>query len=265
MRQALKCRCLICRLERNLILQLGGDGNGKRFRVFASASSLLSRFSTLSDFIAYLHAGRGVSAGDCPADAILAELVRARHRDLSNDTPRDLLLLALVPAVHSTTRQLSSRYPALSRDDIAQHAVAAILQIFDSEELQGRTSHVAFAISRLLKREAFGWAARESRSPCHTASPEIFPETPDIGCGTEPIERVALLRHFLHSCQREGLLTGRDLELLVHWKLEGGPAGEPGACSNALRQRMKRLLNKLRRIARTPRATATMQNTAVPR
>jgi hypothetical protein len=53
-----------------------------------------------------------------------------------------------------------------------------------------------------------------------------------------------------------GLLTGDELELLAQFKLDaardrkvGGPAT---VYSNASRQRRKRLLAKLRRIARTP-------------
>jgi hypothetical protein len=53
------------------------------------------------------------------------------------------------------------------------------------------------------------------------------------------------------------LLTGQDLELLVQFKLDATrdakPGGPPAVYSNASRQRMKRLLGKLRRAARTPR------------
>jgi hypothetical protein len=67
----------------------------------------------------------------------------------------------------------------------------------------------------------------------------------------DSFERLVLLRHFLFRCQRAGLLTGSDLELLVQFKLEGHTGQEPGRpiYSNALRQRIKRLLRKLREAA----------------
>jgi hypothetical protein len=74
----------------------------------------------------------------------------------------------------------------------------------------------------------------------------------------EPLERAVLLRHFLNRCQREGVVNGPDLELLVRIKLEGnfgGPNGTLAGYSNALRQRIKRLLAKLRKAARTPATT----------
>lgn len=64
----------------------------------------------------------------------------------------------------------------------------------------------------------------------------------------------AQLRHFLHRCVTRGDLTGAELDLLIQFKLEG-TNGEDfqsfnGNASNALRQRLKRLLTKLRRLAR---------------
>ena len=63
-----------------------------------------------------------------------------------------------------------------------------------------------------------------------------------------------LLRHFLHRCEARGLLTGQDLELLVHFKLEAIPNR-----TNASRQRMKRLVGKLRRIAQKPPDVAQLR------
>jgi hypothetical protein len=89
------------------------------------------------------------------------------------------------------------------------------------------------------------------------AAAETLFDAPSTHDTPEPVERAALLRHFLHRCQQRGLLTGEDLQLLVQFKLDavrdaksGGPAA---VYSNASRQRMKRLLGKLRRIARSPR------------
>lgn len=169
---------------------------------------------------------------------------------------RDLLLLAFIPMLHSTSRRVAVRYPSLSTDDIAQHAIATLLETLGSAEFCARSSHVAFAISRMLKRNTFEWAERECRSPVSGTSSKTFSEAPPTCETPEPIERTVLLRHFLHRCQQRGLLTGEDLGLLVQFKLDATrdrrPSRPAAVYSNALRQRMKRLLGKLRRIARTP-------------
>jgi hypothetical protein len=251
------CRCLICALERSLTGQLAERPSQERYQQFADSRPLLSAFPSAFELIAYLHTCRSAGNGADSTDPILADLLRSAPTDSDVATLRDLLLLAFIPMLHSTSRQVAARYPSLSSDDIAQHAVASLLETLRSPEFYSRSSHVAFAISRVLKRNAFEWAERECRSPVCGAAPETFSDAPSTHDTPEPVERAALLRHFLHRCQQRGLLTGQDLELLVQFKLDATrdakPGGPPAVYSNASRQRMKRLLGKLRRAARTPR------------
>jgi len=251
------CRCLICALERSLTGQLTEHASEEEYRKFADSRSLLSAFPSASDLITYLHSTRNASSGSVAADRILADLLQTTATDGSGGARRDLLLLAFIPMLHSTSRQIAARYHSLSSDDIAQHTVAALLEILDDAEFRARSSHVAYAISRVLKRDAFEWAERECRSPVYGTAPETFFDAPSTYDTAEPIERAALLRHFLCRCLQRGLLTGEDLELLVQFKLDASrdalPGGPAAVYSNASRQRMKRLLGKLRRIARAPR------------
>jgi hypothetical protein len=250
------CRCLICGLERNLTRQLSEEDRRERYRQFAGSRSLLSAFPVVSDLIAYLRTCRSAGNGTHPADRILAELLQTSASEGSAPTFRDLLLLLFIPTVHSTSRQVAARYPSLSSDDIAQHVVVALLEILGSPEFHGRNSHVAYAISRVLKRNAFEWADRECRLPVRSESQETLCDSSATFDSAEPLERSALLRHFLYRCRQRGLLDDKDLELLVQFKLDAAqdkkrcPASE---YSNASRQRMKRLMHKLRLIARTPR------------
>jgi hypothetical protein len=252
------CRCLICALERSLTGQLAERHRQERYQQFADSRSLLSAFPSAPDLIAYLHSCRNTGNATQSADQILAELLQTTATDGTAAVLRDLLLLVFIPALHSTSRHVAARYPSLSTDDIAQHAVASLLQTLGSPEFYGRSSHVAFAISRILKRHAFEWAERECRSPLYGATPEVFADASSAYDTPEPVERTVLLRHFLCRCQQRGLLTGEDLELLVEFKLDAArdrnPGGPATVYSNAFRQRMKRLLGKLRRIARTPRS-----------
>jgi hypothetical protein len=122
-----------------------------------------------------------------------------------------------------------------------------------SEQLRTRTSHIAFVISRTVKRQMFEWASREGA--IYRGRTAVNGEILGSMTMEESFERHALLRHFLHRCVTKGLLTGPELDLLIQFRLDGSngdnPVPGPAAnSSNAARQRMKRLLAKLRRLAR---------------
>jgi hypothetical protein len=241
------CRCLLCQLEAHLQHRL--DQDGPEYQTLSSSSPLLSAFPTVLTLAAHLRTCRSARDGTHPADALLLELLHAT--DGTGSLARDVLLLAFIPALHSASRKIALRHPHLSADDIAQHLVASLLEVLGSRELLRRDSHLPFVISRMVKRQGFDWAEREARSPGNADGDTPFPDRPERMGVPEPLERAALLRHFLFRCRREGLLTGSDLELLVEIKLEGRTGQEPGRSiySNAMRQRIKRLLQKLRHAA----------------
>jgi hypothetical protein len=265
MKTRFSCRCLLCQLEVNLTEQLGERSRREDYSRIANSSALLSTFPSIFSLTAHLRTCRSSSNGSHPADAILTELLRARVGDETSGLLRDIILLAFIPALHSTSRLIAYRYPWLSPDDTAQHLVASMLELLGSRELRDRNSHLAFAISRMLKRSMFGWAERETRSPARADRDHTMLELA-APCGDgEPFERSLLLRHFLFRCQREGLLTDMDLELLTRIKLEGSPRDEQEArYSNALRQKIKRLLRKLRLAARMPRPKMNHRDLANP-
>ena len=259
MRTRSTCRCLLCQLEIHLKQELREAGREEQYASIASSDSLLSGYPSASALSAHLRSCRSDGDGTHPADAILLEMLRLRHRNGRDTVLRDVLLLAFIPVLHSAARQLARRYPLLPPDDTAQHLVASLLETLDSPELLARHSHLAFAISRMAKRSMFNWAERETRIPGNAERDEPVVLTDDVVCGIPaPLERAVLLRHFLNRCQREGVVTGPDLELLVHIKLEGNFGLQNGTLagySNALRQRIKRLLAKLRKAARRPSTT----------
>jgi len=239
--------------------ELCAAGREEQYAGIASSEPLLSGYPSASALSAHLRSCRSDGNGTHPADAILLEMLQLRHRNGRDTLLRDVLLLAFIPVLHSTARQLARRYPLLPAEDTAQHLVASLLETLDSPKLLARHSHLAFAISRTAKRSMFEWAEREMRIPGNAERDEPVVSTDDVvGENPEPLERAVLLRHFLNRCQREGVVNGPELELLVHIKLEGnfsGPNGTLAGYSNALRQRIKRLLAKLRKAARTPSTT----------
>jgi hypothetical protein len=247
------CRCLICDLERTLRNQIARSPIEVCYQRFAHSHSLLATFPAASDLIAFLHTRTN---NEIPvSDSIVRKLLETAA--IGGDTAlRDLLLLAFIPMLHSTSRQVARRYPSLPPEDIAQHVVLSLLQMLGSREFYERTSHIAFAISRVLKRNVFDWASRENRLAVGSRIEEDVAHFAFASDSTELFERAVLLRHFLQRCYERGLLTGDDLELLVQVRLDAArdrkPGGSAAVYSNASRQRMKRLLRKLRGIAQTP-------------
>jgi len=249
------CRCLLCQLEFHLKKQLHEVAFQENYSKVACSSFRLSGFPNAFALAAHLRTCRSNGGGTHPADAILLELLHLRQRYANDVLLRDVLLLAFVPVLHSASRRIARLYPSLVADDIAQNLVVSFLEALGSPGLLSRTSHLAFAISRMVKRNIFAWAECEIRRPDNANCDGDLTELVTGSALHESFERAVLLRHFLFRCQREGLLTGPDLELLVHIKLEGGFGDANGTSrgySNALRQKIKRLLRKLRKEARTP-------------
>lgn len=242
------CRCLLCGMERHLTEQFARPEGQEAYRKIVGFSLQLSVFPAASDLISYLHTEQTGNGGPSK-NGILAELLRGDSANGNASTSRELLLLAFVPMLHRISRQVLVRCPALPSDDIAQHTVTALLESFASPEFVRSDSHLAFAIARLLRRNVFAWAERESRSRLFASNGIETLEASSNRDGPQPIERAALLRHFLDRCQRRGLLSNEDLRLLVQFKLDESPSAD---YSNASRQRMKRVVGKLRRAARRP-------------
>jgi hypothetical protein len=212
------------------------------YRLFATSTDVLFEFPEPSDLLAHLHTHQ--VNGNQAKDGIVIELLDASAN--GSAVVQDLLLLAFVPVLHSVTRHVLRSYPQLSPDDVAQHTVTTFLELCSSADFLTLDSHVAFAMSRLLRRHALVWAEREYRA-CMTAPAQDEPAEIANLDTVQPIERIALLRHFLLRCQQRGIISGQDLELLVQFKLDELPDLN---YSNAARQRIKRLVTRLRRAAK---------------
>ena len=243
------CRCLLCGMERQLVEQFAGPIGQECYRQFATFSPVLSAFPAASDLISYLHTIQTDEKGSPAKDVILAELLHGTTGNGRSATSRELLLLAFVPMLHRVSRQVITRSPGLAPEDVTQHVITALLESFHAPELAARNSHLAFALTRLLRRNIFSWAEREGRDATHPFIGIDALERIPTG-GAQPIERAALLGHFLDRCRQRGVLSDDDLELLLQFKLDELPTAK---YSNASRQRMKRLLAKLRRAAKRPR------------
>jgi DNA-directed RNA polymerase specialized sigma24 family protein len=247
------CECLICRLEASLVLELSDDVANQEFRSFAQCSPILARFSSPFDVIEKLHRSEDKTP-DQWSDEVIIDLVRRRDENRFRPMWRRILLLVFIPTIHRTTSRISATFSSLGRDDIAQHLLATLLAFLDSQELDTRHSHLAFITARKIRRSAFRWAIRESHrslqgdgsvgpvrllEPHHT-SDDSFAHI--------------LLHRFLDNCQQRGWLSTAERELLTQFKLQGISAAElsrrNGHSATAIRHRVQRVLDRLRRIAR---------------
>jgi hypothetical protein len=237
------CDCTLCDLEVQLVRSLALT----EAEAFADLpqESRLRQCASVSDLLLFLRA----SPADARSDELLRELFRIRAARPA--FVESLLVLAFVPMLHRTVRRVVRYQPALAEEDITQQALSFLLQFLRSNDTEARQSHFAFAISRAVKRQVFEWARREGRKDALLNRGGNMLLTFAV---EESFERYAQLRHFLHRCVTRGDLTEAELDLLIQFKLEG-TNGEDfqsfnGNTSNALRQRLKRLLTKLRRLAR---------------
>jgi len=246
------CGCLICNLERALLEEFCNAQHMTAYRNFTAGSAILSRFPTTSDLLQHLRQSEYAEDNGRESDAILGELLKLGECH-SDEMSRRLLLVALMPAVHKTSRTIATRFSSLERDDIEQHLLTAILEILHSNTLRTRRSHFAFSITRSLRRNSFRWAIREA----NLASIE---DDQDVGECAAVVsldggrEATVHLRKFLRQCLRDGLLTDSEHEQLISFKVHEVPAerlaAREGMSKGAFRHRMFRLVERLRRAAK---------------
>ena len=125
MRTRSACRCLLCELESHLKQELRAAAREDEYARLAASGPLLSGFPSAPVLSAHLRACRSNGNGIHPADVILTEMLHLRRQSGRDTLLRDILLLAFIPMLHSTSRQLARRYPFLAPDDTAQHLVVS--------------------------------------------------------------------------------------------------------------------------------------------
>ncbi len=240
------CVCLLCRIESSLLTELTSGNDGVYLALLASSDELRG-FPSVPALLSNLRSSQAGPRSDRLFRALFST------NETAPQSVEIVLVLAFLPMLHRTVRRIAKQQPGLSSEDVAQQALHFLLEFIRSKQLRARTSHFAFAISRALKRRMFVWANHEGA----LSSVRFEPNRENSGLTTveESFERYAMLRHFLHRCATKGLLTDAEVDLLMQFKLDGNNGdffcGTTAAqnSSNALRQRVKRLLGKLRKLA----------------
>lgn len=237
------CRCTLCDIEAQLLSELARLDSGAVNDLFSAYPALLEH-PAIGSLLSYLR----TSPANAANDNLFRELFSLR--EMNPAVAESLLVLAFLPMLHRSVRLITRQQESLAEEDISQQVLFFFLQFLGSPEMQTRHSHFAFAIAREVKRHIFEWAKRESTKAAllDHAEAGVFIELGDS------FEQYELLRHFLYRCLSSGKLADSELDLLIQFKLNGNTGEElaalNGSSSNAMRQRVKRLLAKLRRLAR---------------
>lgn len=253
MGKRLNCTCTICDVEKYIRAELILSGNHARYRRLVTDNSLLSDFPTALDLVTNFHACKDARNGHCLSDRILVTLLTSPVTPHDWEYLEQILILMFTPTTHAVVRHVSCRYQFLAREDLSQLALTTLIESLRSRTWQSQHSHFGYTVARSLRRRLFQWARSEFQSSSQFAAKQLAEHFPATQTAEESFERNAILRHFLNLCQDKAYLTPDEMNLLIDLKLdetvEAGISGPNGRTSNPFRQKVKRLMTKLRRVA----------------
>ena len=249
------CTCTICYIEKSIGLELALPEVHQMYRQIAAEKPLLAGFPTVFHLVASIHGCRNAKDGTAFSDLILAQLLSGPTVANHWEYLEKALLLVFIPTAHAAVRHVSYHYQFLEREGISQVALTTLIQCLRSRTWHAQRSHFGFVVARKLRRSLFQWARQEFQSTSQFVAQHIADSFSYTQTAEESFERHAILRHFLNLCQQRAYLTPDEINLLIGLKLEetidAGVSGPKGRTSNLFRQRVKRLMTKLRRLART--------------
>jgi len=252
MLENLHCKCHICKVERHLFKSLTRPPASVRFSAIALSSPALARFSNVSELLTDLHAGRNGDSRATLAGDLVPVLISARTDVSDVELIQAVLVLAFTPTIHRTHRELCAWFRELESEDIGQQILRLFLELVTSASPTLMNSHLPIALTRTLRKNAFRWAEKEQRVA-------IQREAEKSGEAAEPFgydafETVAVLDNFLDHCQRIGILSVFERDLLIRLKVDGFFAKEiihthTALSEKAVHWRVERILQRLQKAA----------------
>ena len=262
------CDCMVCRVEKHLIVELSCESANREFRQRSALNPVLSAFPTPTDLLCHIHAPNPDDPSSS-ADTILGELLKQDGASAHPGLWQRLLLQLFIPTIHRTTSQVTASFPSLARDDVSQHIICSFLEFLQSKEMRTRRSHLAFTVARKLRRSAFRWAIREARGTSSEETDRSAARSPDRFACEASFSDTVLLHQFLDQCQRIRSLSENERHLLLQFKIEGFSceeiASRNGHSAVAIQHRVQRLVDRLRRIASQPTANLPRQLPLFPK
>lgn len=254
------CACTICDVEKSVALELALPDAQQIYRQITAEVPLLVGFPTVFHLVASIHGCRGAKEGAPLSDLVLSELLSSPIASNDWEYLEKVLLLVFIPTAHAAVRRVSCRYQFLPREDISQLALVTLIQCLRSKSWRAQRSHFGFTLARKLRGTLFGSARRELESTSQFAAQRLGNSLSTSQTAEESFERHAILRHFLNLCQQRAYLSPDEINLLIDLKLDetidSRISNSNDRTSNSFRQRVKRLMSKLRHAARTPSTDA---------
>lgn len=221
MRDGLRCDCHICRVEAHLFHLLAEPPGSAGFFTLATNSSALAKFTNISELLAYLHSPRAGDYACSHVGRVLTALVGPRTTERDCELRQQILVLAFVPTIHRTYRELCARFRELETEDVAQQVLTFFLELIVSATMKNLLGILPIALSRSLRKTSFRWAEKEQRALLKRQG-----ETQTGTDGTQPpaqpaFESISVLNDFLDYCTRQGLLSRFEREILIRFKIDG--------------------------------------------
>ena len=254
MRENLRCNCHICRVERHLFTAVEQFPGPDRFRKITTISPVLATFSDARTLIGHLHAQkRGEYRSPSPSQ-VLRAIIEA-GRDIGDpEMSQSVLVLAFMPTIHRTYREIRAWFQELSTEDIAQQTFLLFLELATSTAAGLLGGQLSFALARSLHRNTLRWARKEQLM---LFEEDRFREEQQRAA--EPsedayFEPASLLEDFLDYCVREEIVSAFERSLLLKIKVDGFVAKEAAdthtvLSPKAVHMRIQRIMKKLQEAA----------------
>lgn len=250
MRENLGCNCHICRVERHLFTAVDQFPGTDRFRKITTISPVLATFADARALIGHLHAQkRGEYRPPSPSE-VLRAIIEA-GRDIGDpEMSQSVLVLAFMPTIHRTYREIRAWFQELATEDIAQQTFLLFLELAASTAAGLLGGQLSFALARSLHRNTLRWARREQLM---LFEEDRFREEQQHAA--EPsedayFEPASLLEDFLDYCVRREIISAFERTLLLKIKVNGFVAKEAAdthtvLSPKAVHMRIQRIMKKL--------------------
>jgi DNA-directed RNA polymerase specialized sigma24 family protein len=254
MRENLNCHCHICRVERHLFSAVEQFPGPDRFRKIATISPVLAAFTDARTLIGHLHAQkRGEYRSPSPSE-VLRAIIDA-GRDIGDpEMSQSVLVLAFMPTIHRTYREIRAWFQELCTEDIAQQTFLLFLELASSTATGLLGGQLSFALARSLHRNTLRWARKEQLM---LFEEDRFREEQQRAA--EPsedayFEPASLLEDFLDYCVRREIISAFERALLLKIKVDGLVAKEAAdthtvLSPKAVHMRIQRIMKKLQEAA----------------
>ena len=267
MLENLHCKCHICKVEHHLFKSLAEPRASVQFSTLALNSPALARFSNVSELLTDLHTRRNGDSGASLAGELISALIYVGTAVPDVELIQSVLVLAFTPTIHRTHRELCAWFRELEPEDIAQQILMLFLELVTSASPTLMNSHLPIALTRTLRKNAFRWAEKEQRFAIQREA-EKSGQTAEA-FGYDAFETVAVLNDFLDHCQRTGILSVFERDLLIRLKVDGFFAKEiihthTALSENAVHCRVLRILQRLQKAADDLGIKSASSSLAVP-